>query len=135
MTSSTSPTRPKSTSSSLTLCTPFLWANIRLESFPDKLIALPQFLISSDTISVDILPTNTISIISMVSSSVTLNPLTNLDSLPNLSIDLEISGPPPCTMSGFIPIYLRKTVSRAVEAFASSSTIACPPYLIKIFFS
>ena len=90
---------------------------------------------SSDTISVEILPTKTISIISIVSSSVTLKPLMNFDSLPSFSIDLEISGPPPCTMRGFIPTYFNKTVSRAVDDFASSSTIACPPYLINIFLS
>ena len=50
---------------------------------------------SSDTISVEIFPTKTISMISMVSLSVTLKPLMNFGSLPSLSIDLEISGPPP----------------------------------------
>src|ERR1700733_8912501 len=41
-----------------------------------------------------------------------------------------ISGPPPCTITGFIPTYLSSTTSRANSSLSSASTIAAPPYLI-----
>ncbi len=41
-----------------------------------------------------------------------------------------MSGPPPCTTTGFIPTYLRSTTSRANSSFSSGSVIAAPPYLI-----
>src|ERR687896_431498 len=41
-----------------------------------------------------------------------------------------MSGPPPCTTTGFMPTYLRSTTSRAKSSFSSGSVIAAPPYLI-----
>src|ERR671936_2241795 len=41
-----------------------------------------------------------------------------------------MSGPPPCTTTGFIPTYLSSTTSRAKSSVSSGSVIAAPPYLI-----
>src|SRR3712207_1304830 len=43
-----------------------------------------------------------------------------------------MSGPPPCTTTGFIPTYFRSTTSRANSSRSSGSVIAAPPYLITI---
>ena len=39
-------------------------------------------------------------------------------------------GPPPWTTTGFIPTYLRRTMSVANASISSSSAIAAPPYLM-----
>ena len=54
----------------------------------------------SPTISLLILPTSTISTISIVSASVTRMPPTNFGSLPSFFMRAPIWGPPPCTMTG-----------------------------------
>ncbi len=41
-----------------------------------------------------------------------------------------MSGPPPCTTTGFIPTYLSSTTSRANSSRSAGSTIAAPPYLM-----
>ena len=41
-----------------------------------------------------------------------------------------ISGPPPWTITGFIPTYLSSTTSRANSSLSAGSVIAAPPYLI-----
>src|SRR3954451_17081743 len=41
-----------------------------------------------------------------------------------------MSGPPPCTTTGFSPTYLSSTTSVAKASRSSSSRIAAPPYLI-----
>ena len=41
-----------------------------------------------------------------------------------------MSGPPPCTTTGFMPTYLRSTTSRANSSLSRASVIAAPPYLI-----
>src|SRR5215217_5369214 len=41
-----------------------------------------------------------------------------------------MSGPPPCTTTGFIPTYLRSTMSRAKSSTSPGSVIAAPPYLM-----
>jgi hypothetical protein len=45
-----------------------------------------------------------------------------------------MSGPPPCTTTGFMPTYFRSTTSRANSSRSSASTIAAPPYLITTVF-
>ena len=133
-----SPTKPKSISSISPVSSSFiLWiflqAWINLLSLPDNPAPFPSCKQIWETISVLMLPTRTIFTMLMVSSSVTLKPLMNLGSLPNFFMDLVISGPPPWTTIGCMPTYFKSTVSPAVEAIASSSTIAWPPYLIMTF--
>src|SRR3954454_24305927 len=41
-----------------------------------------------------------------------------------------MSGPPPCTTTGFIQTYFSSTKSRANSSRSSGSTIAAPPYLM-----
>src|SRR3954454_20389309 len=41
-----------------------------------------------------------------------------------------MSGPPPCTMTGLRPTYLRRTTSVAKASRRASSRIAAPPYLM-----
>src|SRR2546423_9525536 len=41
-----------------------------------------------------------------------------------------MSGPPPCTTTGFIPTYLSSTTSRANSSRRAGSVIAAPPYLM-----
>src|SRR4051812_49173938 len=41
-----------------------------------------------------------------------------------------MSGPPPCTTTGFMPTYFRSTTSRANSSRRSGSLIAAPPYLM-----
>ena len=45
-----------------------------------------------------------------------------------------ISGPPPWTITGFMPTYLSSTTSVAKASRRASSAIAEPPYLITIVF-
>ena len=41
-----------------------------------------------------------------------------------------MSGPPPWTMIGFSPTYLRITTSRAKSSRSAGSVMAAPPYLM-----
>src|SRR3954451_22896738 len=41
-----------------------------------------------------------------------------------------MSGPPPCTTTGFIPTYFSSTMSRAKSSTSAGSVIAAPPYLM-----
>src|SRR5204863_10128348 len=41
-----------------------------------------------------------------------------------------MSGPPPCTTTGFMPTYFSSTTSRAKSSTSSGSVIAAPPYLM-----
>src|SRR5689334_4279711 len=41
-----------------------------------------------------------------------------------------MSGPPPCTTTGFNPTYLSSTTSRANSSRRAGSTMAAPPYLM-----
>ena len=43
-----------------------------------------------------------------------------------------MSGPPPCTITGFIPTSLSNATSRANDAFSSGVVMAAPPYLMTI---
>jgi hypothetical protein len=43
-----------------------------------------------------------------------------------------MSGPPPWTITGFMPTSFSSATSRANDAFSSGVVIAAPPYLITI---
>ena len=43
-----------------------------------------------------------------------------------------MSGPPPCTITGFIPTSLSRATSRAKDAFRPGVVMAAPPYLMTI---
>ena len=77
---------------------------------------------------------NTISAISMVGSSVTRSPLTNLGSMPTLLTHLLISFPPPWTMIGLKPTSFSSTTSWITLFFRVSSTMALPPYFTTMIF-
>ena len=82
------------------------------------------------TMSLFCLPTSTIFATSTVASSDTRRPSTKRTSIPSRSMYAVMSGPPPCTTTGFMPTYLRSTTSRANSSFSSGSTMAAPPYLM-----
>jgi hypothetical protein len=79
-------------------------------------------------------PTRTISTISIVSSSVTRMPPTNFGSFPSRFIIIPICGPPPWTMTGFMPTNFKRTTSRANDSLSNGDSIAAPPYLITMVF-
>src|SRR5207245_2593756 len=122
-TPATSPTRPRSPLFSLR-------ATTSSPSFPERPTALPPWRLSSATISWLIFPTSTISTMSMVAASVTRSPRTKRGSMPAFWSAVSICGPPPCTTTGFMPTYFKRATSCAKESFSSSSSIACPPYLM-----
>src|SRR6185312_6486957 len=66
---------------------------------------------------------------SMASGVVTRSPPRNSDSMPRRSSMELICGPPPCTTTGWIPTWCRKTMSSAKARRRSSLTMALPPYL------
>ena len=78
------------------------------------------------------LPTSTIFAISTVASSETRRPLTNSTGISRRSMYAVMSGPPPCTTTGFIPTYFSSTTSRANSSTRAGSVIAAPPYLMTI---
>ena len=43
-----------------------------------------------------------------------------------------MSGPPPWTITGFIPTSFSRATSRANDAFSSGVVMAAPPYLMTI---
>src|SRR5581483_5821395 len=99
-------------------------------SFPERPTARPPWWLIRPTISLLMRPTRTISTISIVSSSVTRMPPTNRGSFPSRFMSAPIWGPPPCTMTGCIPTYLRRMTSRAKLSASCGDSIAWPPYLI-----
>src|SRR5204862_7641430 len=82
------------------------------------------------TMSLLTLPTRTILATSTVASSDTLRPPRNSTGRSRRSMYFVMSGPPPCTTTGFRPTYLSSTTSRANSSRSSASSIAAPPYLI-----
>ncbi len=76
------------------------------------------------------LPTSTIFATSTVASSLTRRPLTNSTGICRRSMYAVMSGPPPCTTTGFIPTYFSSTMSRAKSSTSCGSVIAAPPYLM-----
>ena len=79
-----------------------------------------------------ILPSRTIFATSTVSGSETRRPSWKRTSMPSFSMYSVISGPPPWTITGFMPTYLSRTTSVAKASRSSSSRMAAPPYLITI---
>jgi hypothetical protein len=82
------------------------------------------------TISVLIRPVSTISTTCTSSLPVMRWPSANSDLRPILSSVFVISGPPPCTITGFRPAACSSTTSSAKLRFSAGSTIAAPPYLM-----
>ncbi len=78
---------------------------------------------------------STISTTFITRSSVTRMPWRNSLSMPIFCSRSPICGPPPCTMTGFMPTSFSITTSRAKPAFSAGSTIALPPYLMMIVLS
>ena len=100
LTSSTSPTKPRSTSlPAASVC--FLGeTRSRRPSSPEMPTAVPPCRLMRPTISLLTLPTRTILATSMVASSVTRWPSTNSGSMPSFFMCRLIAGPPPCTTIG-----------------------------------
>src|SRR5579864_1985000 len=121
-TASTSPTWPRSTSAS------YLRASSMRPSLPLRPTARPPAWVIAETSDLFARPANTISTTSIVSSSVTRRPSTNVDTLPRRSSMRVISGPPPCTSTASIPAPFSSTRSSAmVDRPATSRTL--PPNL------
>ena len=66
----------------------------------------------------------------MASASVTRNPSTQSGSTPWRRIAAEMWGPPPCTITGWMPEKWSMATSSANDARSVSSTMAAPPYLM-----
>mmetsp|Transcript_6996 Transcript_6996/g.20432 ORF Transcript_6996/g.20432 Transcript_6996/m.20432 type:complete len:394 (+) Transcript_6996:25-1206(+) len=136
-TTSGSPTSPRSTwmgrplSGSTTSFSAFLVRRM-FPSFPLRPTALPPASWMALTMPLLMGPDNTISATSMVASSVTRRPSTNLDSMSSLVSMSLICGPPPCTMITLIPTALSSTMSLANCFARASSTMAWPPYFTTI---
>ena len=105
-------------------------ARMKPPSLPVKPTALPPCWLIRLTISLLTGPPSTISTMSMVSRSVTRMPWTNTPSLPTRFSRSLICGPPPCTITGFMPTSLSSTTSLANPCFRCSSVMALPPYLM-----
>ena len=77
----------------------------------------------------------TFSTISIIFSSVTLKPLTNLEFICDLSNSLFILGPPPCTTTTDKPNFCKidKSLMKLLNICLSMKTL--PPYLIVIISS
>ena len=127
LTLSTSPTRPRSTSSPSTTV-PRRRAPSRPASSPDSPTAIGPCWLSSPTSSRPTWPVSTIRTTSMTSGVVTRRPPLNSLSRPTRSSIALICGPPPCTTTGRRPAYRRKATSSAKAALRASSTMALPPY-------
>mmetsp|Transcript_48484 Transcript_48484/g.123010 ORF Transcript_48484/g.123010 Transcript_48484/m.123010 type:complete len:249 (+) Transcript_48484:549-1295(+) len=80
------------------------------------------------TIPLLTLPMRTMATTSIVAASVTRRPRTNLGSMPIFASHELISGPPPCTSTGFRPSARSSATSRMVRS--GDSTMAAPPYLM-----
>ena len=122
---STSPTNPRSPLSLVAGR-----ARMSAPSSPDSPAAFTPATCSWATISLFTLPMSTIFTSSMVGSSVTRRPSTKFTSRPSRSEYDEMSGPPPCTTTGFMPTNLSSAMSRAKDAFSSGFVMAAPPYLM-----
>mmetsp|Transcript_4891 Transcript_4891/g.7378 ORF Transcript_4891/g.7378 Transcript_4891/m.7378 type:complete len:230 (+) Transcript_4891:226-915(+) len=105
-------------------------ASMRLSSLPLMPTALPPAAQMPDTIALLIEPERTISATSMVAASVTRKPSMKVLSIFRRLSMAAICGPPPCTITGFIPHCCSSTTSRANPLASEGSTMACPPYLI-----
>ena len=130
---STSPTRPRSYSTS-SPSGPFrfmvsFFAAVRPASEPERPTALPPCWLMSLTMPLFVEPASTISTTPTVSSSVTRSPSTNSLVLPIFLSVSPIWGPPPWTTTTLMPTYLRSTTSWAKGACSSGRTWAAPPYL------
>src|SRR5262249_19145212 len=120
------PTKPTSAA-----CATGLTSNSEPSSPPRPTAGWPSRL-SRTRMSEFTLPSRTIFATSTVSASDTRRPSTNFTSIPSRSMCFVISGPPPWTITGFIPTYLRRTTSLANASRSSSSCMAAPPYLMTI---
>ena len=99
-------------------------------SLPHRPAAVIPCFCKSCTILLLTFPARTISTILTVSSSVTRRPPRNSDFLPILSNIWLISGPPPWTITGFIPTSFIRAMSSMTDALMVSLIIAAPPYLM-----
>ena len=116
---SISPTRPMSTNSSwlVSLFSSILRAWMNAPSCPVRPTALPPCWLMSPTISWLSSP-STISTTFITRSSVTRMPCRNSLSMPIFFSRSPICGPPPCTITGFMPTSFSITTSRAKPAFS-----------------
>src|SRR5690349_8783711 len=130
---SISPTRPMSTScpGSASLLSSSLRARMNAPSCPVRPTALPPCWLMSPTISWLSSP-STISTTFITFSSVTRMPWRNSLRMPIRVSRSPICGPPPWTITGFMPTSFSMTTSRAKPAFRCASVIALPPYLTTI---
>ena len=103
-------------------------------SCPVRPTALPPCWLIRPTISWLSSP-STISTTFITFSSVTRMPWRNSLWMPIFFSRSPICGPPPCTMTGFMPTSLSITTSRAKPAFSAGSVIALPPYLMTMVLS
>ncbi len=78
---------------------------------------------------------STISTTFITRSSVTRMPCRNSLLMPILVRRSPICGPPPWTITGFMPTSFSITTSRAKPAFSAGSVIALPPYLMMMVLS
>src|SRR5690606_1067035 len=97
---------------------------------PESPTAQPPSRLMRATISWLTLPTRTIRASCTVSASVTRSPSTNRGSMPNRRIHWLSCPPPPWTMTGWSPTYLRSTRSVINASWSAGSAIALPPYLM-----
>mmetsp|Transcript_86149 Transcript_86149/g.267670 ORF Transcript_86149/g.267670 Transcript_86149/m.267670 type:complete len:423 (+) Transcript_86149:227-1495(+) len=117
----TSPTKPSSSSSTR-------FAFRRPPSTPESPTAATPAAPMVATMVLFTLPMRTMATTSMVAASVTRRPRTNFGSIPTFASQELISGPPPCTSTGFRPRSRRVAMSRIVRS--GDFTMAAPPYLI-----
>src|ERR1700693_4088300 len=127
---STSPTSPMSAMLPSACRCSRLRARTSEPSLPLSPTARPPWRLIRPTISLLILPTSTISTISMVSASVTRIPPTKCGSLPSRFMRAPIWGPPPWTMTGRMPTSLNRSTSLANCSLRSACSMAAPPYLM-----
>jgi hypothetical protein len=133
LTSTTSPTRPRSTSCPSTTV-PRRCAVNSPASSPDMPTASGPWTLSSPTSSRPTWPTSTIRTTSIASGVVTRRPPWNSEGMPSRRSIALICGPPPCTTTGRTPHWRRKTTSSTKACLSSSLVIALPPYLMTIVF-
>ena len=133
---SISPTRPMSTISPsvVSLRRSILRAWMNAPSWPVRPTALPPCWLMRPTISWFSSP-KTISTTFITRSSVTRMPCRNSLLMPILVSRSPICGPPPCTITGFMPTSFSITTSRAKPAFNAGSVIALPPYFTMMVLS
>ena len=128
-TPTTSPTKPRSTSSPFSSrCKGSLvtWKT----SLPGMPTARPPNSLIVSTIFGLIVPLKTSSTIRIDCSHVTRRPLTNRALMPASRIRLVIALPPPWIRTGLMPTASKNTTSRSSRSTVCSSSIALPPYLM-----